>query len=347
MKISKEAILITGAAGFIGYHLTKKFLENNYVVIGLDNINDYYRTDLKLKRLELLGLNIIDITNNNIVESNLFSNFKFIKADISDGVFMKELFKNHQFKTVINLAGQAGVRASISEPEKFFNSNIIGFFNIIDNCKQHQVKHLVYASSSSIYGNSQKLPFNIGDSDSQPLSVYAATKKTNELLAYSYSNNYDFATTGLRFFSVYGPLGRPDMAYFDFIKKIINDEPIVLFNNGKMSRDMTYIDDIIQSIFFIVKDPIQFRDEAELKYKVYNIGNSQPINILDFVNQVEEILQKKAKIEFAPKLKQEVEVTFSDNSDLIRDYNFAPKTSVKEGMTRFIEWYKSWSIKMD
>lgn len=344
MTSTKEIILITGAAGFIGYHLIKKLLENEFEIIGLDNINDYYMIELKFERLKLLGFDISDIKTDQLIDSKAFPNLKFIKADISNNEVLNELFMKYQFKTIVNLAGQAGVRSSYLNPDKFFNANIIGFFNIIENCKKFNSSHLIYASSSSIYGNSHNLPFRVGDGDSEPLSVYAATKKTNELLAYSYSNNYGIATTGLRFFSVYGPLGRPDMAYFDFTKKIINDEPIVLFNNGKMSRDMTYIDDIIQAIFYIINSPSQFKNDSDTKYKVYNIGNNQPVNLLDFVQQIEDILQKKAKIEYGPKLKLEVETTYSDNTDLIKDYNFSPNTSVKIGLEKFIQWYKEWNV---
>lgn len=279
-----QKILITGAAGFIGFHLSKALLTQNYSIVGCDNLNDYY--DVRLKEARLAQLLIHE-------------NFTFIEGDLADKEMLEVQFKGQSFDVVINLAAQAGVRYSIENPEAYIQTNIIGFFNILECCCHYPVKHLVYASSSSVYGANKKIPFSTEDKVDQPVSLYAATKKSNELLAYSYSKLYGIPATGLRFFTVYGPYGRPDMAYFSFTKAIIEDQPIKIFNHGDMYRDFTYIDDIVEGIIKLMPH-IPAPDENNARYKVYNIGNNQPEKLMDFVQTLEVCIGKEAKKEFCP-----------------------------------------------
>lgn len=338
-------ILVTGAAGFIGAFLTKRLLETTQdEIIGLDNMNDYYDVSLKEARLEML---------------KKFGKFLFIKGDISDKSFIDKLFNEYKFDVVVNLAAQAGVRYSIDHPDVYIQSNIIGFYNILEACRNHPVKHLVYASSSSVYGGNTKVPFSTEDKVDNPVSLYAATKKSNELLAHSYSKLYNIPTTGLRFFTVYGPMGRPDMAYFSFTNKLIKGETIEIFNYGNCKRDFTYIDDIVDGIIKVMnKAPEKKVGEDGLPippYKIYNIGNNKPENLLDFVKILSEelvkahVLPKDYDFESHKKLVAmqpgDVPVTYADVSDLEIDFGFKPSTSLRDGLRKFAEWYYSYYCK--
>jgi len=332
MKI--KSILITGAIGFIGSNLTLKLLEENksVTIVGIDNINDYY--DVKLKEYRLNKL-------------KKYSNFIFIKDDISNKDNLLKLFKKYKFDIVVNLAAQAGVRYSIDNPDSYIKSNIIGFYNILEACRHYPVKHLIYASSSSVYGNNSKIPYSTSDKVDMPVSLYAATKKSDELLAYAYSNLYDIKTTGLRFFTVYGPCGRPDMAYFGFTNKLINNEKIKIFNYGNCKRDFTYIDDIVEGIIRVIKTDISKRKD---NYKIYNIGNGHPVNLLDFVKILQEelvnakVLDKdfdfESHTELVPMQKGDVPITYADTSDLEKDFGYKPTTDLREGLREFALWYK-------
>lgn len=338
-------ILVTGAAGFIGAFLCKRVLEiSKDEIIGIDNLNDYYDVSLKESRLKTLSS---------------CKNFKFIKGDISDKTFIDKLFKEYKFDIVVNLAAQAGVRYSIDHPDVYISSNIIGFYNILEACRYHMPQHLVYASSSSVYGGNTKVPFSVDDKVDNPVSLYAATKKSDELLAHAYSKLYNIPTTGLRFFTVYGPMGRPDMAYFSFTNKLIKGETIEIFNYGNCKRDFTYIDDIVEGIVKVMyKAPEKIDGEDGLPippYKIYNIGNSNPENLLDFVQILSEelvragVLPKDFDFESHKKLvpmqKGDVPITFADTSDLERDFGYKPSTSLRDGLRRFSEWYYNYYIK--
>ena len=335
-------IFVTGAAGFIGAFLCKRLLETtNDEIIGLDNLNDYYDVSLKETRLEML---------------KPFDKFTFIKGDISDKAFIDKLFDEYKFDVVVNLAAQAGVRYSIDHPDVYIQSNIIGFYNILEACRYHPVNHLVYASSSSVYGGNTKVPFSTDDKVDNPVSLYAATKKSNELLAHAYSKLYNIPTTGLRFFTVYGPMGRPDMAYFSFTNKLIKGETIEIFNYGNCKRDFTYVDDIVEGIIKVMnKAPIKKDGEDGLPippYKIYNIGNNNPENLLDFVKILSEELVRsgvlpkdfdfEAQKKLVPMQKGDVPVTYADTSDLVRDFGFKPSTSLREGLKRFANWFKNY-----
>ena len=332
-------LLITGAAGFIGSFLCKRLLETtNDEIIGLDNLNDYYDVSLKETRLGML---------------KSYKNFKFIKGDISDKSFVDKLFNDYKFDAVVNLAAQAGVRYSIDHPDVYIQSNIIGFYNILEACRNHPVKHLVYASSSSVYGGNTKVPFSTDDKVDNPVSLYAATKKSNELLAHAYSKLYNIPTTGLRFFTVYGPMGRPDMAYFSFTNKLIKGETIEIFNYGNCKRDFTYIDDIVEGIIKVMNKPPLKKDGDDglpiPPYKIYNIGNNHPENLLDFVNILSEELIKanvlpkdfdiKKHMKLVAMQKGDVPITYADTSDLERDFGYKPSTSLRDGLRSFAEWY--------
>ena len=337
--------LITGVAGFIGSNLAKRLLNKNkeIEIIGIDNLNDYYDVKLKNSRLD---------------ELLKFNNFKFIKGDISDKKEMEELFSEYKFDYVINLAAQAGVRYSIENPDAYINSNIIGFYNILEACRNNPVKHLVYASSSSVYGTNKKVPYSTEDKVDNPVSLYAATKKSNELLAHAYSKLYDIPSTGLRFFTVYGPAGRPDMAYFGFTNKLINNETIKIFNYGNCKRDFTYIDDIVEGIIRVIKKaPEKKIGEDKLPippYKIYNIGNGHPENLLDFVNILQEELVKAGVLpedydfeshkELVPMQPGDVPITYADTKDLEKDFSYKPSTDLRTGLRNFAEWYKKFYI---
>ncbi len=327
-------ILVTGTAGFIGFHLAKRLLEDNQQVVGVDNINDYYDVGLKHSRIEQL---------------TPCDGFSFIRMDLSDRKSMEELFVKEKFDIVVNLAAQAGVRYSLENPYAYMDSNLTGFINILEGCRHTKVSHLVYASSSSVYGLNTNMPFSVHDNVDHPISLYAASKKSNELMAHSYSYLYNLPTTGLRFFTVYGPWGRPDMALFLFTKAILEEKPIKVFNNGKMKRDFTYIDDIIEGVVQVMKltpEPNKsWRSDkpdpgtSPAPYKIYNIGNNNTVQLLDFIKAIEEALGKEAKKEFLPLQPGDVPETYANVDDLIRDTGFKPNTDVKDGIKKFISWY--------
>lgn len=319
-------ILITGAAGFIGFHLSKRLLNDGYEIIGYDNINDYYDVNLKYARLEIL---------------EKYDKFTFIKGDLADSDKVNALFTEYKPEIVVNLGAQAGVRYSIENPKAYMDSNITGFFNILEACRHNPVKHLLFASSSSVYGNQKKTPFSTDDNVDHPISLYAATKKSNELMAFTYSHLYGIPATGLRFFTVYGPFGRPDMAYFGFTNKIMKDEPIKIFNNGDMYRDFTYVDDIVEGICNMLENPPK-ADENGDRYKIYNIGNNKPEKLMYFIETLEKAIGKTAKKEFLPMQPGDVYQTYADVEELMRDFNFKPSTSIEEGLGKFAKWYKEY-----
>ena len=320
---SDKVIMVTGSAGFIGFHLSKKLLEVGYNVIGIDNLNSYYNPDLKKERLKIL---------------NNYSEFQFFLSNIVDFQELENVFEKYKPEVVVNLAAQAGVRYSIDHPREYIDSNICGFFNILEACRNYPIEHLVYASSSSVYGNQRKTPFAVEDKTDYPISLYAATKKTNELMAYTYSHLYGIPATGLRFFTVYGPYGRPDMAYYKFADAIMKNMPIKIYNNGDMLRDFTYIDDVVEALTLILgKSPCP--DENGVRHRVYNIGNNNPVRLMDFVSALEEALGKKAIKEYLPMQPGDVYQTYADVAALERDFGCRPTVSIKEGLTKFAEWY--------
>ena len=321
-----KIVVVTGAAGFIGFHLSKRLLESGIRIIGFDNINSYYDPSLKYARLDIL---------------QKYPNFTFIKGNLADCEAVTAIFEEYRPEIVVNLAAQAGVRYSIENPQVYIESNVIGFFNILEACRHHSVKHLIYASSSSVYGNQEKTPFSTTDDVSHPISLYAATKKTNELMAYTYSHLYGIPATGLRFFTVYGPYGRPDMAYFSFTEKIMKGETIKIFNNGDMYRDFTYVDDIVQGIVNLLEHP-PGADVAGDRHKVYNIGNNKPEKLMHFIEVLEKCLGREAKKEYLPMQPGDVYQTYADVDDLIADFGFKPETSIEEGLGKFVEWYKGY-----
>ena len=329
-------VLVTGAAGFIGFHLIKALLEANLsdealLIVGIDNINDYYDVGLKQDRLNILN------------ELSTPENFTFIKLDLADRDAIAEIFSTYRFDTVINLGAQAGVRYSIENPHAYVDSNVVGFVNILEGCRHHDIKHLIYASSSSVYGMNIKQPFTTADCVDFPISLYAATKKSNELMAHSYSHLYNIPTTGLRFFTVYGPYGRPDMAYFSFTKKILAGEPIDVFNNGDMQRDFTYIDDIVSGIIGIMKKTPAKQHSAittaSAPYKIYNIGNNQPVTLRRFITAIEDACGKKANENLLPMQAGDVPITYADIDELVADIGFKPTVNIEDGITKFVDWY--------
>ena len=332
-------ILITGTAGFIGYHAAKHFAEKGNRVVGIDNINNYYDVELKMARLSMAGIDPHAIQDHQMVQSREFPNYRFIKADLQDKLFIDKLFENEHFDMVCHLAAQAGVRHSIENPYAYINSNITGFLNILEACRANPVKHLVYASSSSVYGTNNSVPFNETDQVDRPVSLYAATKKSNELMAHTYSKLYQIPTTGVRFFTVYGPWGRPDMAPYLFMNSILNHKPIQVNNHGKMSRDFTYIDDIIDGISMITDHP----SKEEIPYKIYNIGAGQPIQLLDFIRTIENVTGEKAMMKMAGMQKGDVFQTYADTSQLERDFHFKPRVSVFEGISQLYNWFINYS----
>jgi UDP-glucuronate 4-epimerase len=326
-----KTILITGCAGFIGFHLAKRLLVNNYFIIGVDNINSYYDVDLKKARLQLLKEH---------------ENFSFVLASLEDREAIENVFAKNKIDIVINLAAQAGVRYSLENPYAYTQSNIVGFMNILECCRRHRIDHLLYASSSSVYGANGNVPFSLGDKVDHPVSLYAATKKANELMAFTYSHLYDLPTTGLRFFTVYGPWGRPDMSYFKFTKAILKGESIQVFNGGNMKRDFTYVDDIVEAIFILLdKKPERIQVPTILShapYKIYNLGNNQPVELMQFISVIEEKLGKRAIKEFLPMQAGDVTMTYADIAELEKDTGFKPTTSIKDGIGKFVDWYKDY-----
>lgn len=340
-------ILITGAAGFIGFHLVGRFIkEGNDELVGLDNINDYYGIELKYSRLLESGINNNDIEYNKHVKSFKSDNYRFIKLDISDKKNLFKLFEREKFDYIISLAAQAGTRYSIENPDLYIKNNLIGFYNILESCRRHPVKHLLYASSSSVYGNSNKIPFSENDKTDNPVSLYAATKKSNELMAYTYSHLFNMYITGLRFFTVYGPWGRPDMAYYKFADKILNDEEIEIYNFGKMKRDFTYIDDIIEGINRIIyKKPDEYESTEsinEARHKVLNVGNNHPENLEYLIELIEKYLGKKAKKKYLQMQPGDVMDTYADVSSIKREVDFSPSTSLSTGLLNFTLWLKEY-----
>lgn len=320
---TSKIYLITGAAGFIGFHLSKALLDKGASVVGMDNMNDYYEVSLKEDRLKIL---------------EKYSGFHFEKADIADKETVFGLMEKYHPQVVVNLAAQAGVRYSIDHPDAYVQSNLVGFFHILEACRHFPVEHLVFASSSSVYGANKKVPFSTEDQVDHPVSLYAATKKSNELMAYSYSKLYGIPLTGLRFFTVYGPMGRPDMAYFKFARKIMAGEAIQIYNNGDMRRDFTYIDDIVKGIENILCNP-PMKDDNGAFYKIYNIGNNQPEKLMDYIAVLEKCLGREAKKEYLPMQPGDVYETYADVSELMRDYDFKPSTTIEEGLAKFAEWF--------
>lgn len=332
-----RTLLITGAAGFIGFHLTKRLLDSGDRVLGVDDLNDYYNVELKRARLTQL---------------EALEGFTFLHADIADRARMAEVFREHAFDVVVNLAAQPGVRHSLKNPHSYVNSNVVGFLNIIEGCRHSGTKHLIFASSSSVYGMNDKVPFSVHDNVDHPLSLYAATKKSNELMAHAYAHLYGLSCTGLRFFTVYGPWGRPDMAYFSFTKAILENKPIQVFNYGNMTRDFTYIDDIIEGVVRVIDrapqvNPgwdrtVQDPGSSWAPYRLYNIGNNTPVNITYFIKVLEECLGKKATINLLPMQAGDVPATNADIDDLMTDVGFRPSTHIEEGLTRFVDWFRSY-----
>ncbi len=332
----KVTVLVTGAAGFIGFHLSKRLLREGYEVVGVDSLNDYYDVSLKEARLNLILKD---------------PHFTFEKLNIADQSAMEQLFERHQFRYVINLAAQAGVRYSLENPGAYIQANITGFTNVLEGCRHHGVEHLLFASSSSVYGANTKMPFSVQDNVDHPISLYAASKKSNELMAHSYASNFGLSVSGLRFFTVYGPWGRPDMALFLFTKAILNGEPIDVFNNGKMKRDFTYIDDIVEGLTRLMTKPAEANPDWDsmnpdpatsfAPYRIYNIGNNSPVALMDFIEALEQSIGSKADINFKPMQLGDVVATFADVSSLTQITGFKPSTPIKEGVQKFVDWYKS------
>ncbi len=332
-----KKVLVTGAAGFIGFHLSKRLLAMDVEVVGIDNLNPYYDPSLKEARLAQLTPE---------------KNFKFYRLDMKERAAMEELFKNEGFDCVVNLAAQAGVRHSLKDPYSYVDTNLMGFLNILEGCRHNGVGHLVFASSSSVYGANTRMPFSVHHNVDHPVSLYAATKKSNELMAHCYSHLYGIPCTGLRFFTVYGPWGRPDMALFLFTKAILEDRPIDVFNHGNMQRDFTYIDDIVEGVVRVMgrlpePNPNWSGDDPDpgtsyCPYKIYNIGNNEPVTLMRFIEIIEETLGKKAKKNLLPMQPGDVPATYADIEDLKRDVGFEPKTTLEEGIPKFIAWYKDY-----
>lgn len=330
-------VLVTGAAGFIGFHLSSRLLAEGHEVVGLDILNDYYDVNVKKNRLKQ-------------IEDN--ANFKFAYMDMADRAAMEKLFAEEKFTHVVNLAAQAGVRYSLENPQAYVDSNVVGFMNILEGCRHTGVEHLVYASSSSVYGLNTSMPFSVHDNVDHPISMYAATKKSNELMAHSYSHLFNIPTTGLRFFTVYGPWGRPDMALFLFTKAIFEDKPINVFNHGKMLRDFTYIDDIVEGVVRVMKNTATSNPDwsgdtpdpgtSPAPFRIYNIGNNQPTELMRYIEVLEECIGKKAEKNMMPLQAGDVPSTFANVDDLVSDVGFKPDTSIEEGIAKFVEWYRAY-----
>ncbi len=327
-------ILVTGAAGFIGYHLCEKLLSLGYKVIGLDNLNDYYDVQLKIDRLKQLGIE--KIVESDLIEGEIhYDKFRFLKINLEDKIQLTHLFKHQRFDVVCNLAAQAGVRFSIENPMTYINSNIVGFVNILECCRNYNIPKLVYASSSSVYGLNDNPPFSTDDNADYPISLYAATKKSNELMAHVYSHLFNIETIGLRFFTVYGPWGRPDMAMSLFTNAILNNKPVKVFNNGELSRDFTYIEDIINGVVSTI-------EKSNKLYSIYNIGNSKSVKLLDFIAEIEKCTGKTAQKELLPMQPGDVEKTWADISLLTEEFNYLPTIDISIGVKEFVKWYKDY-----
>jgi len=344
-------ILVTGAAGFIGFHLVKRLLERGDEVIGLDSINSYYDVNLKYGRLSETGISQEEIEYGKMVKSTQFENYNFIQLNLEDRENILRLFRNESIERVCNLAAQAGVRYSIENPFSYIDSNIVGFINILEGCRHSGVEHLAYASSSSVYGLNESMPFATKDNVDHPMSLYAASKKANELMAHTYSHLYNLPTTGLRFFTVYGPWGRPDMALFLFTKAILEGKPIDIFNFGDMKRDFTYVDDIVEGVLRVIDHPPEGNIEWSGKspdpgssaapYKIYNIGNNNPVKLMDFIEAIEDCIGRKAEKNLLPLQPGDVPATYANVEDLIANLGYKPNTPIKEGIKKFIDWYRT------
>lgn len=344
-----KKILVTGAAGFIGFHVVEQLLKNGNAVVGIDNINDYYDVRLKTDRLKQNGIISEPIEYNQPILSSTYPNYEFIKLDINDVGNLKKLFSKEKFDVVVNIAAQPGVRYSLVNPYAYAESNLLGFLNVLENCRHFGVKHLVFASSSSVYGLNEKIPYSVKDNVDHPISLYAATKKSNELLAHSYSHLFNIPATGLRFFTVYGEWGRPDMSYFLFAKSILEGKEISVFNEGKMERDFTYIGDIVDGILKVIENSPKAGKNwngknpdpsfSRAPYKIYNIGNNKPVNLLDFISEIEKAIGKKAKLKFMPIQPGDVVKTWADISEFKEDFGYEPATTIQEGIPKFVKWF--------
>lgn len=347
-----KKVLVTGAAGFIGFHTTLKLLKLNFEVVGLDSINDYYDVNLKKSRLGLTGIEASEIEYGKLVQSSVFENYQFVKINLEDKENLDKLFKQQQFDCIVNLGAQAGVGYSIKNPEAYINSNIFGFINILECCRHHAIKHLIYASTSSVYGLNQKMPLAETASVNHPLTLYSATKKSNELMAHSYSYLFQLPTTGLRFFTVYGTWGRPDMALFLFTDAMLKNEPIKIYNNGDMIRDFTYVDDITESILRLIPKPPQQNDtwdavnpdpsSSSAPYRILNIGNSKPISIMKYVEILEKKIGKEAIKDFEPMRQGDIKETHASHSALEELINYKPQIEIEDGISKFVDWYRSY-----
>lgn len=348
----RAPILITGTAGFIGFFLAERLVAEGYAVVGLDSLNDYYDTSLKHGRLAASGFATEQLAYNKVLTSTKAANFQFVHLNLEDGPHLEELFQTYRFKTVIHLAAQAGVRYSLENPGAYVQSNLVGFVHILENCRRYEVDHLVYASSSSVYGLNKAIPFSTNSNVDHPISLYAATKKSNELMAHTYSHLFGIPTTGLRFFTVYGPWGRPDMAYSIFTKAILEGKPIKVFNHGNMERDFTYVDDIVEGIVRVAQRSPEGQSDwnpeaptpssSPAPYRVYNIGAGRPVNLLKFIETIEAALGIEADKHFMDIQPGDVEITYADTTDLERDFGYRPSTTLEEGIGRFVEWYRSY-----
>ncbi len=347
----RNRLLVTGTAGFIGFHLVRSLFGSNYEIVGLDNINDYYDVDLKYSRLAETGITREKITYNKLISSTVSEQYKFIRLNLEDKDNLVKLFSELKFDRVVNLAAQAGVRYSFTNPDAYIGSNVTGFLNILEACRHHPVEHLVFASSSSVYGLNKEMPFSVHSPADHPVSLYAASKKSNELMAHSYSHLFGIPASGLRFFTVYGPWGRPDMSLFIFVKAILEGKPINVHNEGRMERDFTYVTDIVKGVEKVLESPAGKTDSIEVEmdpaissapYRLYNIGNSKPVKLMDFISAIEEFLGKKAEMNMIPIQPGEVVKTWADVSDLENQFNYTPDTPIREGVRQFIEWYRSY-----
>jgi UDP-glucuronate 4-epimerase len=345
-------ILITGTAGFIGFQTARYLLNKGCDIVGLDNINDYYDIQLKYGRLKESGINGKACEYGRIVTSSIKPAYRFIKSDLEDQETLSRLFKDEKFTHIVHLAAQAGVRYSLSNPHAYIRSNINGFLNILESCRHSPVEHLVFASSSSVYGLNEQMPFSVKNNVDHPISLYAASKKSNELMAHAYSHLFNIPVTGLRFFTVYGPWGRPDMALFIFTSSILAGKPIDVFNNGEMERDFTYIDDIVDGIGRIIESPPKGTPGwdgrnpdpslSSAPYRIYNIGNNQPVSLMSFIEAIQDATGRKAQINLLPLQKGDVTKTWADIEDLFREFQYKPKIAVKEGVKKFVEWYTAY-----
>ena len=345
-------ILVTGSAGFVGFHLVNKLNKEGHTIVGIDNINKYYDSNLKYSRLEESGIGKSEIEWYKEVKSTKFNNYRFVRLNLEDKAQLMALCAREQFDIIVHLAAQAGVRYSIENPDVYIQSNVVGFLNILEVSRYFNIKHLVYASSSSVYGLNETMPFSVHHNVDHPVSLYAATKKSNELMAHTYSHLYGIPTTGLRFFTVYGPWGRPDMAYFLFADAIVKGKPIRVFNNGKMKRDFTYVDDIVTGVVNVISDPAKPSADwsglapdpstSKAPYRIFNIGNNKPVELLSFIKEIEKSLGTKAIMDMMEIQAGDVPATWANVDDLIENYDYKPSTSIEEGISKFSDWYKNY-----